>query len=188
MNKKTLLILALLLLLPLTGLRAQELVVPEGYEVVDSLIYVPLSVEDTTISGQTIYSAMSGNVSITQPAAVQDALSRHIESNAQKQMNGYRIRIFFDNKQTARGDSEAAVGRFKAKYPGYSAYRTFTSPFFKVTVGDFRTRAEALAALKQIKIDFPSAFIVRERFRYPALGDDSFRVDTLRIVRRKPLE
>ena len=184
MNKKTLL-LALLALLPLLTLRAQELVVPEGYETVDSLVYVPLSVEDTTLTGQNIYSVMSGNVSFTQPVSVQDALAKHVENNAQKQMNGYRIRIFFDNKQTARGDSEAAVGRFKAKYPGYAAYRTFTSPFFKVTVGDFRTRAEALAALKQIKIDFPSAFIVRERFRYPALGEDSFRVDTIRIVRRQ---
>ena len=106
MNKKILLLL--LFLLPLPGLRAQELVVPEGYEVVDSLIYVPLSVEDTTISGKTIYSVMSSNVSFTQPVAVQDALSKHIENNASKQMNGYRIRIFFDNKQTARGDSEAA--------------------------------------------------------------------------------
>ena len=187
MNKKILL-LALLLLLPFLALRAQELVVPEGFEIVDSLVFVPLSAEDTTISGQTIYSVMSGNVSFSQPAAVQDALARHIENNAQKQMNGYRIRIFFDNKQTARGDSEAAVGRFKAKYPGYAAYRTFTNPFVKVTVGDFRTHAEALAALRQIKVDCPSAFIVRERFRYPALGDDSFRVDTIRIVRRQNAE
>ena len=65
-----------------------------------------------------------------------------------------------------------------------SAYRRFTSPYFKVTVGDYRNKSEALAALKDIKKDFPTAFIVRERFRYPSLGNTSaYKVDTLKILK-----
>jgi len=43
-----------------------------------------------------------------------------------------------------------------------------------VTVGNFRTRLEAEALLQRIKGDFPDAFIVRERFKYPTIG----RADT----------
>ena len=41
-------------------------------------------------------------------------------------------------------------------------------------MGNFRTRLEAEALLQRLKGDFPDAFIVRERFKYPSIG----RADT----------
>lgn len=156
---------------------------PEGYRYVDSLVYTPVSSIDESLRGKDIYSAMPSNVTISQSAAIRDSLGRHIVRNASRQVSGFRVRIFFDNKRDSRSASEEVEKRFRSLYPGYSTYRSFSSPFFKVTVGDFRTRTEANVALDRIKNDFPSAFVVKEKFRYPALDPESFRTDTVRVLR-----
>lgn len=158
--------------------------VPEGYELVDSLIFTPVNVVDSTLNGKTIWSALPYNVRVYDSAELRRALDERTAGNSSARFNGYRVRIFFDNSQTARSDSEAALHRFKARNPGVSAYRTFANPYFKVTVGDYRTKSEARAALEKFKWDFPTAFIVRERFRYPAIeNENAFRVDTIRFLR-----
>lgn len=164
------------------SLRAQT--APEGYQYVDSLVFTRLSDVDSTLAGQDVFSVMPEGVSVHQPGAVRSAVESKSHKASGQLVSGYRIRIFFDNSQTARGESEAALYRFKVKNPGVAAYRSFVSPYFKVTVGDYRNKSEALAALKTIKRDFPTAFIVRERFRYPSLGNTAaYKVDTLKILR-----
>ena len=172
----------IVLLLAAATLRAQT--APAGYEYVDSLVFTRLSDVDSTLAGQNIFSVMPENVAVHQSGAVKSAVEQKSRKSSSQMVSGYRIRIFFDNSQTARGASEAALYRFKVKNPGVSAYRSFVSPYFKVTVGDYRNKSEALAALKTIRRDFPTAFIVRERFRYPSLGNTSaYKVDTLKILR-----
>ena len=109
-----------------------------------------------------------------QTPAVRAALNKQVAANADKQYNGFRIRLYFASTRTAREESSAVIRRFNALYPHIQAYRSFASPNFKVTVGNFRTRLEAEALLQRIKGDFPDAFIVRERFKYPTIG----RADT----------
>ena len=167
------------------ALRAQT--APEGYQYVDSLVFTRLSDVDSTLAGQNVFSVMPEGVQVNQAANVRNAVEMTPRSSSTQMVSGYRIRIFFDNSQTARRESEAALYRFKVKNPGVAAYRSFASPYFKVTVGDYRNKSEALAALQSIRKDFPSAFIVRERFRYPSLGNTSaFKVDTLKIL--KPIQ
>lgn len=166
-----------------SALRAQT-PVPEGFVLVDSLVFTPLSAVDSTLKGETIWTAMPGSVRILQTSETRSAVATQIDRNSRKTVSGYRIRIFFDNKQNSRSASEAALARFKSLHPGTAAYRTFSNPFFKVTVGDYRTRSEALAALQYIKPDFPSAFIVKEKFRYPAINNSkAVRIDTLKVLR-----
>ena len=93
-------------------------------------------------------------------------MQKHVASASFRELQGYRIRIFFSNDQNARDASAYAALMFAERFPGYSVYRSFVNPNFKVTVGDFRTRSEALAMLNALKNDFPGAFIVRERIRY----------------------
>jgi len=161
--------------------------VPEGYQLVDSLIYIPVSAVDTTISGSDIFSELPGNVRVNQSYQLRETMHSQVLKNESRQFNGWRIRIYFDNKQDSRVESEAMVNRFKAKYPGYAAYRSYANPFFKVTVGDFRTKADAVAALNRISRDFPTAFVVREKFKYPALEENSFIADTIQYLKPIPV-
>lgn len=125
---------------------------------------------DSTLVGKSILQVMPEGVSVHQSKAIGNALDRQIEAGAAKQYSGFRIRIFFDSAQDARNKSFAVLERFKEAHPDMEGYRSYDSPNFKVTVGNFRNRAEADAALETLKQEFPSAFVVREKFKYPAIG------------------
>ena len=124
---------------------------------------------DSALVGKSIFNLLP-NVTVHQSQAILASMNRQIASNSSRKISGYRVRIFNDNKQNSRGASEAAMGRFKGMFPDVAAYRTYSNPFFKVTVGDFRTKSEATRLLQQVKGSFPSAFIVKETINYPPVG------------------
>ena len=142
----------------------------------DSLpVYDPLPNMDVSYSGKNIFDVLatssltSGTVNIEQSSAVRAAFSRHVARNSSRKITGYRVRIFFDNSQNARQRSESVAGAFASAYPGISIYRTYVSPYFKVTVGDFRSRDEAQLFAERLKGWFTSAFLVKEHINYPSL-------------------
>ena len=124
---------------------------------------------DSTLLGKSIFNLLP-NVTVHQSQGILSSMNRQIAANHSRKISGYRVRIFNDNKQNSRGASEAAMARFKGMYPGVAAYRTYSNPFFKVTVGDFRTKSEAMQLMQSIKGSFPSAFIVKETINYPPVG------------------
>ena len=160
-----------LLILCVPALRAQNIEeeIPSEIEHAGEEVQV-----DSTLLGRDIFSALPERVVVRQSPAVRAALNKQVAANAGKQYNGFRIRLYFASTRTARDESAAVIRRFNALYPHIQAYRSFASPNFKVTAGNFRTRLEAEALLQRIKGDFPDAFIVRERFKYPTIG----RADT----------
>jgi hypothetical protein len=84
-------------------------------------------------------------------------------------MYGYRIRIYFDLGQKSRKQSEETANDFMTNYPGISVYRSYISPYYKVSVGDFRTRDNALKLYYQLIKEYPKAFIVPEWINFPPL-------------------
>lgn len=157
--------------------------IPDGYAVRDSLVYVQVARYQENLHGKNILDLMGDDVNISQSPEVAAALKSSIQANRSKTVEGYRIRIFLDNKQDSREKSLQAEEAFKAKFPGYNTYRSFNNPFFKVTVGDFRTKADAQIALRRIARQFPAAFVVKEKMRYPVIDTDkAVRVDTLRVL------
>ena len=125
---------------------------------------------DSTLFGRDIFSTLPADLVVKQSAFVRKALSAQVGRNSGKTVNGYRIRLYFDSGRGSREASASVIKRFNEKYPNVQAYRTYASPNFKVTVGNFRTRIEAEYLLRRLKADFPDAFIVRERFKYPSIG------------------
>lgn len=175
----------------LNAISAQEIIVPEGYELADSIVYRPVSAVDTTLAGKNILDIMpkkaSGgiaDVNVYQADTLSQAVLEHVSANADRTLNGYRVRIFFDNKQTARTASEETLKRFESMYHDVVAYRTYANPYFKVTVGDFRTKSEAMALLERIRYEFPSAFVVKENIAFPVVDkENSYVTDTLKVLR-----
>lgn len=170
---------------------SSQFVVPDGYELVDSIVYRPTAQYDTVLVNQNIMTALpskikgdNADVVVRQSSDIANLLSQHISSNSSRVIQGYRVRIFFDNKQTSRVQSEAAMKQFSASNPGISAYRSYVNPYFKVTVGDFRTKSEAMALLKKIQKSFPRAFVVKEDINYPIVDiEHSYVVDTIKVLR-----
>lgn len=185
-----LLFIALLSFVTGKEMYAQE-TVPEGYVLVDSVIYRPVATVDTTLVGKDVFLLMpsremgsKADVKINQTTDVRDAMRRQVAENEGRAMSGYRVRIFFDNKQTARVESEETLKRFESLYHDVVAYRTYANPYFKVTVGDFRTRSEAVKLLERIKGAFPSAFVVKENIEFPVVDKgNAYVTDTVRVLR-----
>lgn len=70
---------------------------------------------------------------------------------------GYRVQVFSDNNQrTAKGEARTKEAKLREAFPAYNTYIVYNSPFWRLKVGDFRTRDEAEAAADAIKSHFPS--------------------------------
>jgi hypothetical protein len=166
--------------------------VPDGYEMVDSVVYRPVAAIDSTLAGKDIFHILpskragdDADVQVRQSQEIMNSMRQHIASNSKRTSSGYRVRIFFDNKQTARTESEKTLKRFKELFPEVAAYRIYANPYFKVTVGDFRTKSEAMALLTRIKGAFPSAFVVKESIEYPVVDSDNAVIaDTVKVMRK----
>ena len=79
---------------------------------------------------------------------------------------GYRIQISFGQD---RDEASKVMSSFIAKYHDMRAYFTYQQPYFKVNVGDFRTRLEAVKKLNRIRRDYPGAFVVMDKINPPAV-------------------
>ena len=157
----------------------QELAAPEGFEYVDSVVYVRVPVVDSAYVGVDVF-----DFDVRQSEVIAGSMMSHIAANPQRSLSGFRVRIFFDNKQTARVESENTLKKFEQMYPDILAYMTYSNPYFKVTVGDCRTRSEAMALLRRIRKEFPSAFVVKENISYPAVDKTHvYDLDTIRVLR-----
>lgn len=153
---KKFLIIAILALLPGMMLRAQEYRVESGSSRVDS-----------TLLGRSVLSVLGSGVTVNQSAAMKSAFDSYVSANDSKKVTGYRIRVYYENSQNARNRSEAIARTISGTYPGIGVYRTFESPNFKVCVGDFRTKDEALKIYHALKSSYPTAIILKETINYP---------------------
>ncbi len=162
--------------------------VPKGYELIDTVMYIPVSAVDTSLAGRNIFRILENSdearVTVNQSPQIEESMSAHIEANGERTISGYRVRIFFDNKQTARTESENITRKFNSLFPDVMSYRIYANPYFKVTVGDFRTKSEAMALLIRIRDEFPSAFVVKENIKYPVVDtENAVLLDSVRILR-----
>lgn len=184
--------IAVLLIVTSMRVAAQEIKNTEETmgEFSDSLVFRQSAQVDSSLVGKSIFNIISrqnpgeGKISIHQSQAINDAVRSQIASNPSRTISGYRIRIFFDNSQNARSASEDAVKKFSKDNPGIRTYRSYQNPFFKVTVGDFRTKSEAMEFLQKTKGSFPGSFVVKENINYPIADKrHSYDIDTVKVQR-----
>ena len=131
----------------------------------------------TTARAQT-----KGKVTILRDPLIDSLIAKRIELNTKKPTTtnptstvpvsqmGYRVQIFYglDRRETF---SEQA--RFKGLYPRVQSYITYKEPNYYLKVGDFRTRLEAQSFLNELKPNFPTLFIFREKINAPTLDPDN---------------
>ncbi len=189
--KRINILLTLLAVLVIAPRSLAQTIVPEGYVLVDSLVYHKTAAADQSLYGHNIFTIMpsrengdAGNVRIHQADSIMAAMNSHVVSNSGRALRGYRVRVFFSNKQNARQLAAAAYG-YVVSVMRVPAYISYKNPFFKVTAGDFRTKGEAAKFLKDVKSRYPSAFIVRENIKLPSVYiGENFVVDTIKVLRR----
>lgn len=109
-----------------------------------------------------------GEVKIYQEEEINQLIREHIIYNEKLEgFPGYRIRIFSKTGNYAKDEMRRAKSIFLKMYPDIRAYEAYDHVNFKLYIGDFRTKSEALKILHAIKGTFPSAFIVNAPIDYP---------------------
>jgi hypothetical protein len=109
------------------------------------------------------------HIVLRQSTAIKELLNNYVARNPYKKSQGFRVRIFFDNSQDARQRALEVETNFKTQYPDTPTYYTYQNLYFKVAVGDFRTKSEAMHFLHAIAEHYPGAFIIKDFINYPAL-------------------
>lgn len=78
-------------------------------------------------------------------------------------VEGFRIAIFMGNGPGARGEAAATQAGFRKQFPGHSVYLSYENPYFKVIVGAYPTKEEAILELGRIRQIYPKAFVMHDK-------------------------
>ena len=108
----------------------------------------------------------TGKVQIIQDQKITELLNKHIEINSKAPIKGYRVKIHFGADKNQAYDVKK---KFLEKFPDVPAYAKYDQPNFNIRVGDFRTKLAAYKFLKEVQVDFPSAFLVQDEIEPPKL-------------------
>lgn len=77
-------------------------------------------------------------------------------------IDGYRIKIHFG---VDREQAKTVRTKFNAKFSDIDTYEEYQQPNFVILAGDYKTKLEAFKVLKQIQIEFPTSFIVKDKVK-----------------------
>ncbi|MEC4050246.1 SPOR domain-containing protein [Flavobacterium sp. SUN046] len=105
-----------------------------------------------------ISSVNAQNVSLSQDAKFEQLLNEKRNINSSLTVNNrYKIQIYNGNSE----NSKKILIDFKKEYKNYDGTIVFSTPAYKVWVGNFKTRIEAEKSLSDLKSKFPAAIIIK---------------------------
>jgi hypothetical protein len=92
-------------------------------------------------------------------------VERHKLLNASKlSVSGYRVQIYFG---TDRNKAQEVRSEFLSNNPNTPAYLIYHQPYFKVRIGDFYSRLDAIGFLNKIAVDYTTSFVVSDDVKLP---------------------
>jgi len=112
----------------------------------------------------------SGSITIDKDYRVDQLLEKHLAiAKYEQTIDGFRVQIFFDAGNNSQTNANNSRTEFLRRHPEIEAYISFDSPYYKVRVGNFRTKLEAQNLLNAIIVYYPNAFIVMDKISYPKI-------------------
>lgn len=133
------------------------------------LFLFSLTAFQNTVKAQYEY-GNEGVINITQDARIDSLMALHKQLRAaDSRFEGFRIQLFMESGNDAVQRAEAFIQKFEEEYPEWPAYLSFGQPYYRVRIGNFRTRLEAEGALNSLKRQFQQAFITSDMINPPEL-------------------
>ena len=114
----------------------------------------------------------TGQLNIYQDPRIDSLIGRYILYNMRlRGMEGFRIQIYSSSNKNAREESGKKRAEFINKFPGIVSYASFDRPaYYKIRVGDYRTRIEGIKYLLMIRRVFPDSDLVPDIINFPDLN------------------
>lgn len=121
-----------------------------------SLSILSFSQDSTTING-------NKNFVVKQDIQTASLLYKYKEYNRKREFaEGFRIQIMYTD---VRDEVYQSKGAMYKEYPDLSSYVEYEQPYYKLRLGDFKSRLEATYYLQQVVTLYPGAFIVRDKIK-----------------------
>lgn len=136
------------------------------------------------------FSQNEGYVIVEQDQRIEQLIQRQKEiHSADNTIDGYRIQIFMESGNDAVEHANTVMAEFSEKYPDVPIYLVFGQPYYRLRVGDFRTRLEAEKFFMTLSQDYKKAFVTSDRiqlpynvFCYPLLEEDMDLIDDMESI------
>ena len=102
-----------------------------------------------------------GNYTVSAQEQVDDSKKVKIFINKKRDYNkqngsGYRIQLYNGTENRAK----SLRGKFSVEFPNIKTYLKYTSPEWKIQVGNYKTVLEADKALLEINLKFNGAIVI----------------------------
>lgn len=108
-----------------------------------------------------------GQVNIIEPPALSNAMRIFIEQNKGiKEVNAWRVQVL---ATTDRRQMEEAKRQFERLFPDMQAEWSHEQPYYKIKVGAYLKRREAMSVCQEVKKNFRQAITIFERVEYSEL-------------------
>ncbi len=142
-----------------------------------------VALSDTSIVQYLERPEIGGQVRVVQPEELakrvtraQNVIIKYDGDRGYTQESGYRIQVFYSNDyRTAKSKTESREKMIQSEFPELPTYAVFTSPFWRLRVGDFRTAEEAKTELVKLQRAFPQMAeemrVVKDKIRIPVHTD-----------------
>ena len=123
--------------------------------------------------------SQSGRLNIYQDPALDTLIGRYIMENKNLEeknggfigVEGFRIQIYNSSDRNAKVESAKVRQEFMSQFPDVVSYLLFAEPaWYKVRVGNFRSRTEATRLFLIISKKFPNADLVPDIINLPDLN------------------
>lgn len=100
-----------------------------------------------------------GSVRVSKDSRIDVLIKKQIYINtlAIRNQPGFRVQIHSSNRRNDANDAKAKVMQL---YPQYRTYLDFQAPYFKVRIGDFKTREEATELRDKLSTQFSGGVFV----------------------------
>lgn len=107
--------------------------------------------------------ATEKNYTIKQDEKISELLTKYEDYNRKKEFTeGYRIQIMYTD---VRDDAYKSKAAMYIEFPDLSSYVEYEQPYYKLRIGDFKTRLEATYYLQQVILLYQGAFIVKDKIK-----------------------
>lgn len=127
------------------------------------------------------------NVSVNKDPRLNTLVQKNREVNEEvylktlRNMQGFRLQVINTND---RNSALSVKTRMLSDFPGEKTYFIYHSPYFKIQMGNFRTREDAEELMQQVKKIYPSGvFIVPAKIEVRPSKDGEV---ILSVVDNKP--
>ena len=100
---------------------------------------------------------------------IQKLILKHNRINKNKNgLIGFRLQIAFASKKESILEKRL---KFITKYPSIPIYLSYNAPYYKLRIGNFRNKLDALKTKEKIIENYPGTYIVTETIPLSEIND-----------------